>query len=39
MLNYALTLVPDMDQAKYLVQETVFKALANRDKYYDNINF
>lgn len=39
MLNFALTLVPDMDQAKDLVQETMFRALANRDKYYDNINF
>lgn len=39
MLNFALTLVPDLDQAKDLVQETVFRALSNRDKYYDNINF
>lgn len=39
MLNFALTLVPDMDQAKDLVQETLLRALANRDKYYDNINF
>lgn len=39
MLNFALTLVPDMDQAKDLVQETVLRALANRDKYYDNLNF
>lgn len=39
MLNFALTLVQDMDQAKDLVQETLLRALDNRDKYYDNINF
>ncbi|GAB6121763.1 RNA polymerase sigma factor [Dysgonomonas termitidis] len=39
MLNYALTLTTNRDEAKDLTQETTLKALSNIDKYYDNINF
>ena len=39
MLNYALTLTTNRDEAKDLTQETTLKALSNIDKYYDNGNF
>lgn len=39
MLNYALTLTTNRDDAKDLTQETTLKALSNIDKYYDNVNF
>lgn len=39
MLHFALTLIPDRDQALDLVQETSLRALDNREKYYSNINF
>lgn len=39
MLNYALTLTTNRDEAKDLTQETTLKALSNIDKYYGNVNF
>lgn len=39
MLNFALTLVSDLDEAQDLVQEATVRALVNKDKYYDNVNF
>lgn len=39
MLNYALTLTTNREEAKDLTQETTLKALSNIDKYYDNVNF
>ena len=35
---FALTLTRDNESAKDLVQETLFRALANRDKYLDGTN-
>lgn len=39
MLNFALKLTADMEDAQDLTQETTLKALNNIDKYYDNVNF
>lgn len=39
MLNFAMTLTTNRDEAKDLTQETTLKALSNLDKYYDNVNF
>jgi len=39
MLNFALKLTSDMEDAQDLTQETTLKALNNLDKYYDNVNF
>lgn len=39
MLNFALKLTSDMEDAQDLTQETTLKALNNIDKYYDNVNF
>lgn len=39
MQNYALMLTANKDSARDLCQETILKALANFDKYYDNVNF
>jgi RNA polymerase sigma factor, sigma-70 family len=39
MLNFALRLTSDMEDAEDLTQETTLKALTNIDKYYDNVNF
>mgnify|MGYP003623435997 FL=1 len=39
MLNFAMTLTSNRDEAKDLTQETTLKALSNLDKYYDNVNF
>jgi RNA polymerase sigma-70 factor (ECF subfamily) len=39
MLNFALTLTSNRDEAKDLLQETTLKVLGNKDKYYENVNF
>lgn len=39
MLNYALTLTTNREEAKDLLQETTLRALDNQDKYYENVNF
>lgn len=39
MLNFALSLTTNKEEAKDLAQETTLKALSNFDKYYDNVNF
>ncbi len=39
MLNFAQTLTLNKQDANDLTQETTLKALANLDKYYDNVNF
>lgn len=39
MLNFALTLTPNREEAKDLLQETTLRALDNKEKYYENVNF
>ena len=39
MLNFAMTLTTNREEAKDLTQEATLKALSNLDKYYDNVNF
>jgi len=39
LLNFAFQLTTDQDQAHDLLQDTTLKALANEDKYVDNVNF
>lgn len=39
LLNFALTLTPNRQDANDLAQETTLRALSNLDKYYDNANF
>lgn len=39
MLNFALTLTSNREEAKDLLQETTLRALDNKDKYYENVNF
>lgn len=39
LLNFAYQLTTDHDQAHDLLQDTTLKALANEDKYVDNVNF
>ena len=39
MMNFALTLTTNRDDAQDLLQETSLKVLDNRDKYVDNRNF
>lgn len=39
LLNFAYQLTTDYDQAHDLLQDTTLKALANEDKYVDNVNF
>lgn len=39
LLNFALTLTPNKQDANDLAQETTLRALANLDKYYENVNF
>jgi RNA polymerase sigma-70 factor (ECF subfamily) len=39
MFNFAMILTGDRNDAGDLLQDTVLKALHNRDKYIDNINF
>ena len=39
MMNFALTLTTNREEAKDLLQETTLRALDNKEKYYDNVNF
>jgi len=39
MMNFALTLTSNREEAKDLLQETTLRALDNREKYYENVNF
>lgn len=39
MMNFALTLTSNREEAKDLLQETTLRALDNQDKYYENVNF
>ena len=39
MLSYAYVLTSNKDKASDLVQDTMLKALANSNKYADNVNF
>lgn len=39
MLNFAMTLTANKEEAKDLTQETTLKALTNIDKFYNNKNF
>lgn len=39
MMNFALTLTSNREEAKDLLQETTLRALDNKDKYYENVNF
>jgi RNA polymerase sigma-70 factor (ECF subfamily) len=39
MLNFALTLTINREEAKDLLQETMLRALDNKEKYYENVNF
>lgn len=39
LLNFAYMLTSNRDDAYDLLQDTTLKALANRDKYVDNVNF
>ncbi len=39
MLSFALTLTLDKEAANDLLQETTLRALNNKDKYYENLNF
>lgn len=39
MLNFAMSLTTNKEEAKDLTQETTLKALTNMDKYYDDTNF
>lgn len=39
MLNFAISLTANREDARDLAQETTLKALSNLDKYYDNVNF
>jgi len=39
MMNFALTLTSNRDEAKDLLQETTLRALDNKEKYYENVNF
>ncbi len=39
MLNFALALTADREEAKDLLQETTLRVLDNREKYYENVNF
>ncbi|MDE6611573.1 MAG: RNA polymerase sigma factor [Muribaculaceae bacterium] len=39
LLNYAYTLTSNRDDAYDLLQDTTLKALDNKDKYVDNVNF
>lgn len=39
MMNFALTLTTNREDAKDLLQETTLKALDNKEKYYENVNF
>lgn len=39
MLNFAMSLTANKEEAKDLTQEATLKALTNMDKYYDDTNF
>lgn len=39
MMNFALTLTTNKEDAKDLLQETTLRALDNKEKYYENVNF
>jgi len=39
MMNFALTLTANREEAKDLLQETTLRALDNKEKYYENVNF
>ena len=39
MMNFALTLTSNREEAKDLLQETTLKVLDNKEKYYENVNF
>ncbi|MFT3994526.1 MAG: RNA polymerase sigma factor [Dysgonomonas sp.] len=39
MMNFALTLTSNKEEAKDLIQETTLRALDNKEKYYENVNF
>ncbi len=39
MMNFALTLTSNREEAKDLLQETTLRVLDNQDKYYENVNF
>jgi len=39
MLNFAMMLTANKDDAQDLLQDTTLKVLDNRDKYIDNVNF
>ena len=39
MLNFALTLTSNREEAKDLMQETTLRVLDNQEKYYENVNF
>lgn len=39
LLNFAYQLTTDREEAEDLLQDTTLKALANEDKYVDNVNF
>jgi DNA-directed RNA polymerase specialized sigma subunit, sigma24 homolog len=39
LLNFAYMLTSNREEAKDLLQDTTLKALDNRDKYIDNVNF
>lgn len=39
MMNFALTLTMNREDAKDLLQETTLRALDNQEKYYENVNF
>ncbi|MBP9031998.1 MAG: RNA polymerase sigma factor, partial [Dysgonomonadaceae bacterium] len=39
MLNFALTLTANREEAKDLMQETTLRVLDNKEKYYENVNF
>lgn len=39
MMSFALTLTSNKDEAKDLLQETTLRALDNKEKYYENVNF
>ena len=39
MMNFALTLTANKDDAEDLLQDTALKVLDNREKFIDNVNF
>lgn len=39
MMNFALTLTSNREEAKDLIQETTLRVLNNKEKYYENVNF